>query len=171
MGCAQVELGAGVGLVSIVAGLLGACGVATDREPSVLSVLESNAAQMQLNHPLQTATLRWGESSKPLERAVQRCAAAVGSSQSKGVDLILAADIVFGNDPQIWRQLVDTLDDLSSAGTAVIMAHTPRYPEREKVFWQILGERFLVEQISHVNRESPNTEVYAMRRLKRDEDL
>ena len=43
-------------------------------------------------------------------------------------DLVLASDVVYGNDPKKWRQLVKTMCDLSGANTLVIIGNVQRYP-------------------------------------------
>lgn len=43
-------------------------------------------------------------------------------------DLILASDVVYGNDPEKWRQLVRTMCDLSGPHTLVVIGNVQRYP-------------------------------------------
>lgn len=47
---------------------------------------------------------------------------------SKHPDLVLASDVVYGNDPAKWRQLIRTMCDLSGPKTLVIIGNVQRYP-------------------------------------------
>ena len=43
-------------------------------------------------------------------------------------DVILASDVVYGNDPEKWRDLLWTLKKLSGPHTLAILANMQRYP-------------------------------------------
>eukprot|EP00638_Chattonella_subsalsa_P013665 CAMPEP_0117801176 /NCGR_PEP_ID=MMETSP0948-20121206/14918_1 /TAXON_ID=44440 /ORGANISM="Chattonella subsalsa, Strain CCMP2191" /LENGTH=161 /DNA_ID=CAMNT_0005633613 /DNA_START=48 /DNA_END=531 /DNA_ORIENTATION=- len=84
------EVGAGMGLVSIVAGMLGACIHATDGEETLLPYLEENlqAHSSTMKYQPTSSLLKWGDSS---------CL----EFQEKA-DIIVAADVVFGEDTSVW---------------------------------------------------------------------
>ena len=42
--------------------------------------------------------------------------------------LILASDVVYGNDPKKWKLLVKTMCDLSGPSTLVVIGNVQRYP-------------------------------------------
>jgi hypothetical protein len=43
-------------------------------------------------------------------------------------DLVIASDVVYGNDPSKWTNLVQTMRDLSGPNTLVLIANVQRYP-------------------------------------------
>ena len=91
-----VELGAGTGLASITAALLGATVVATDGDAQVLTLASANA-QDNLGSggaaaSFSTATLTWG---RPLPPALL------------GADVVVGADLTYRRDA--WPALVQTL--------------------------------------------------------------
>ena len=47
---------------------------------------------------------------------------------SKKPDLVLASDVVYGNDPEKWGLLVKTMRDLSGPHTLLIVGNVQRYP-------------------------------------------
>merc|ERR1712039_1164965 len=82
-GKSGVELGAGLGLPSIVASNLGAKMIATDGNDEVLQLLGINTKRNA--HSCQVKTLFWG-SSKPLAELELK----------QKPDFVLAADVVYG---------------------------------------------------------------------------
>uniref|UniRef100_A0A665TMQ1 Si:ch73-244f7.3 n=1 Tax=Echeneis naucrates TaxID=173247 RepID=A0A665TMQ1_ECHNA len=107
-----LELGAGTGLVAIVASLLGASVTATDL-PEVLSNLRANVrrnTQQRCRHTPQVAALCWSydlESTHP--RSHHR------------YDYILAADVVYHHD--FLDELLATMKHFCHPGTTVIWAN------------------------------------------------
>ena len=86
-----MEIGAGLGLPSIVASNLGAKMIATDGDTQLLHLLGRN---MESNAPsCRVEKLFWG-SAKPLT--------ALGLKQEP--DFLLAANVVY--DPEVWDALV-----------------------------------------------------------------
>ena len=123
-----VELGAGLGLPSIVASNLGAKMIATDGDDAQLHLLSMN---MQRNAPsCQVQKLFWG-SAEPLT--------ALGLKQKP--DFVLAASVVY--DPEWWDALLDTIKTLSGSSTLVLFAAGKR---RRKLdvgpFYMALSEEF-----------------------------
>ena len=43
-------------------------------------------------------------------------------------DFVMASDVVYGNDPEKWTNLVRTMCDLSGPNTLVLIANVQRYP-------------------------------------------
>jgi len=43
-------------------------------------------------------------------------------------DLVMASDVVYGNDPAKWTNLVQTMRDLAGPNTLVLIANVQRYP-------------------------------------------
>lgn len=131
-GKSVIELGAGTGLVGIVAALLGARVTITDRQPA----LDSLSTNVKSNLPpavLELATvseLTWGEH---LDRY-----------PSGGFDLVLGADIVYLEDTFI--PLLNTMEYLCSDRTIVLLSCKIRY-ERDNAFLNMLKQRFWVEEV------------------------
>lgn len=136
-GKSVIELGAGTGLVGIVAALIGAKVTITDRQPA----LNSLSANIKSNLPpalLESATvseLTWGEH---LDRY-----------PAGGFDMILGADIVYLEDTFI--PLLNTLEYLCSDSTTVLLSCKIRY-ERDNDFLNMLKRRFWVEKV-HYDKE------------------
>eukprot|EP00066_Takifugu_rubripes_P019247 XP_011608513.1 PREDICTED: uncharacterized protein LOC101077420 [Takifugu rubripes] len=111
-----LELGAGTGLVTIVASLLGASVTATDL-PEVLSNLKANVMRNtrgRSRHTPQVAALIWGhdlETTYPT--SVYR------------YDYVLAADVVYHHD--FLNELLDTMKHFCRPGTTLIWANKVRF--------------------------------------------
>ncbi|XP_056876422.1 uncharacterized protein LOC130518093 [Takifugu flavidus] len=111
-----LELGAGTGLVTIVASLLGASVTATDL-PEVLSNLKANVMRNtrgRCRHTPQVAALIWGhdlETTYPT--SVYR------------YDYVLAADVVYHHD--FLNELLDTMKHFCRPGTTLIWANKVRF--------------------------------------------
>lgn len=127
-----IELGAGTGLVGIVAALLGAKVTITDREPA----LDFLFANVKANLPpdsqgsVVVSELTWGQD---LERY-----------PAGGFDLVLGADIVYLEDTFV--PLLQTLDHLCSDTAVVLLACKIRY-KRDTNFLSMLKQRFRVEEV------------------------
>ena len=127
-GRVAVELGAGLGLPSIVgARVLNLRVVATDGDPDALHLLRENARDNVSEVPdcvgsMRVEELRWG-SRKPLKRL----------GLKKKADLVMASDVVYGSDPEKWRALLDTLKSLCGKKTLAVIANMQRYPLHHKL--------------------------------------
>ncbi|PWA32137.1 protein N-lysine methyltransferase METTL21A [Gambusia affinis] len=149
-----VELGAGTGLVGIVAALLGAHVTITDREPA----LEFLSANVAANLPppagdlVVVSELTWGQG---LERFPEG-----------GFDVVLGADIVYLEDT--FPSLLQTLEHLCSDSTVVLLACKIRY-ERDARFLSMLRRSFAVEQV-HYDKDR-DIRLYEASRLPRRRDL
>ncbi|KAL1282909.1 hypothetical protein QQF64_001712 [Cirrhinus molitorella] len=111
-----LELGAGTGLVSIVATLLGAKMTATDL-PEILGNLMCNLnrnTRWYRRHEPQVTVLQWGYK---LEETFPH--------SSYHYDYVLAADTVYHHD--CLAELLDTMRHFCQTGTTVIFANKVRY--------------------------------------------
>ncbi|XP_049919338.1 protein N-lysine methyltransferase METTL21A [Epinephelus moara] len=131
-GKAAIELGAGTGLVGIVAALLGAKVTITDRAPA----LDFLSANVKANLPpdsqgsVVVSELTWG----------------VGLDRypAEGFDLVLGADIVYLENTFV--SLLQTLEHLCSDTTVVLLACKIRY-NRDTDFLSMMKQRFVVEEV------------------------
>ncbi|KAM9366997.1 uncharacterized protein mettl21ca [Symphorus nematophorus] len=111
-----LELGAGTGLVTIVASLLGASVTATDL-PDVLGNLRANVMRNtrgRCRHTPQVAALSWGYD---LERTYP--------TSVYHYDYVLAADVVYHHD--FLDELLVTMKHFCRRGTTVIWANKVRF--------------------------------------------
>ncbi|XP_069020127.1 protein N-lysine methyltransferase METTL21A [Embiotoca jacksoni] len=149
-----IELGAGTGLVGIVAALLGAQVTITDREPA----LDFLSANVKANLPTDSqgsaavSELTWGEG---LERY-----------SAGGFDLVLGADIVYLE--HTFVPLLQTLEHLCSGTTVVLLACKIRY-ERDTNFLSMLKQRFRVEEV-HYDKQR-DIHVYKASKMVPRQDL
>ncbi|KAM9766771.1 protein N-lysine methyltransferase METTL21A [Menidia menidia] len=149
-----IELGAGTGLVGIVAALLGAHVTITDRPPA----LDFLSANVKANVPPQylenvvVSELTWGEG---LERY-----------PAGGFDLVFGADIVYLEDT--FLPLLRTLEHLCSESTAVLLACKIRY-ERDVNFLNMLRQRFKTEEVYYEKQR--DIHVYKAYKLPPKRDL
>ncbi|XP_031708119.1 protein N-lysine methyltransferase METTL21A [Anarhichas minor] len=149
-----IELGAGTGLVGIVAALMGAKVTITDREPA----LDFLSANVKANLPTDSqgsvvvSELSWGEG---LERY-----------PAGGFDLVLGADIVYLEDTFV--PLLQTLEHLCSDTTVVFLACKIRY-KRDTNFLSMLRQRFRVEEVYYEKQR--DIHVYKSCKLPPREDL
>ncbi|XP_033472002.1 protein N-lysine methyltransferase METTL21A [Epinephelus lanceolatus] len=131
-GKAAIELGAGTGLVGIVAALLGAKVTITDRAPA----LDFLSANVKENLPpdsqgsVVVSELTWG----------------VGLDRypAGGFDLVLGADIVYLENTFV--PLLQTLEHLCSDTTVVLLACKIRY-KRDTDFLSMMKQRFVIEEV------------------------
>ena len=122
-------------------------------DDDVLALLRENVASNALGpgHPPRVAKLAWGDPD-PL--------AALGLARAP--DVVLASDVVYGNDPEKWRRLVRTLSDLSDAKTLVLVGNVRRYP----VNHPLAETRFFEEATAEAfhREEVPAAELHAAHR-------
>jgi predicted nicotinamide N-methyase len=167
-GDSVLELGAGLGLVSIVASCLGASVVATDGDEAILPVLQRNALRnLDSSHvPLNVRQLWWGDA--PAARAL-------GS-----FDMIVGSDLVYGSDSVVgpvareasFAALLCTMWLLSDDGTTLVLAYRER-KSIERLFFSKLWEHFEpagepaeVVQLAG----SSGVEIFTFRRKRRNGD-
>ncbi|XP_072303345.1 protein N-lysine methyltransferase METTL21A [Eucyclogobius newberryi] len=153
-GKTAIELGAGTGLVGIVAALLGAKVTITDRQPA----LDSLSTNVKSNLPpgiseLATVSeLSWGEN---LDRF-----------PAGGFDIVLGADIVYLENTFI--PLLKTMQHLCSDTTTVLLSCKIRY-ERDNTFLNILKEHFSVEEVYY--DEARDIHIFKASKLPKKVDL
>jgi len=130
-----IELGSGTGLVGIVASLLGADVTLTDRE-EVLDILTENVLVNTdpTLHRVRVEKLVWEEILPP--------------SIEQGVDFILGADVVYGENITVFKALVSVLQALSNQRTQIFIAYKPRFPTSETYFFKKANQIFQVTKIS-----------------------
>lgn len=112
-----LELGAGTGLVSIVASFLGAYVTATDL-PDIMSNMKSNlmrSTKGRSRHPPQTAELSWGHDLDVLF-----------PKSHYRYDYVLAADVVYHH--AFLNELLATMKYFCRPGTKLIWANKVRFP-------------------------------------------
>ncbi|KAJ3584755.1 hypothetical protein NHX12_015250 [Muraenolepis orangiensis] len=140
-----LELGAGTGLVGIVAALLGAQVTLTDRAPALALLSANAAANVAADRAVTVSELTWGEG---LERF-----------PAGGYSVVLGADIVYLEDT--FPALLRTLHHLCSGTTLVLLACRIRY-DRDSRFLEALREGFSVEEVHY----DPQRDVHVYRALK-----
>ncbi|XP_059851779.1 protein-lysine methyltransferase METTL21E [Delphinus delphis] len=131
-----IEIGAGTGLVSIVASLLGAHVTATDL-PELLGNLQYNISQntkMKCKHLPQVKELSWGVA---LDKNFPKA--------SSNFDYILAADVVYAHP--FLEELLITFDHLCKETTVILWVMKFRL-EKENKFVDRFKELFNLEEIS-----------------------
>ncbi|KAL4840796.1 hypothetical protein H8958_010276 [Nasalis larvatus] len=153
-GRSAVELGAGTGLVGIVAALLGAHVTITDRKVA-LEFLKSNV-QANLPPHIQSKTvvkeLTWGQN--------------LGSFSPGEFDLILGADIIYLEET--FTDLLQTLEHLCSNHSVILLACRIRY-ERDNNFLAMLERQFTVRRV-HYDPEK-DVHIYEAQKRNQKEDL
>ncbi|XP_055398958.1 protein-lysine methyltransferase METTL21E isoform X2 [Bubalus kerabau] len=131
-----IEIGAGTGLVSIVASLLGAHVTATDL-PELLGNLQYNISRntkMKAKHLPQVKELSWGVA---LDKNFPRA--------SINFDYILAADVVYAHP--FLEELLVTFDHLCKETTVILWVMKFRL-EKENKFVDRFEQLFDLEEIS-----------------------
>ncbi|XP_010984341.3 putative methyltransferase-like protein 21E [Camelus dromedarius] len=150
-----IEIGAGTGLVSIVASLLGAHVTATDL-PELLGNLQYNISRntkMKCKHLPQVKELSWGIA---LDKNFPR--------SSSNFDYILAADVVYAHP--FLEELLITFDHLCKETTVILWVMKFRL-EKENKFVDRFKELFDLEEISSF--PSLNIKLYkAVRKNRRN---
>ncbi|NXD80081.1 MT21A methyltransferase, partial [Halcyon senegalensis] len=154
-----IELGAGTGLLGIVATLLGkdlfcAHVTITDRA-AALEFLESN---VQANLPSElrpravVKELTWGKD--------------LGNFTPGAFDFILGADIVYLEET--FAELLQTLEYLCSEQTVILLSCRIRY-ERDQKFLKMLRGRFSVSEVHY--DYSKDVHIYKAQRGSRKDDF
>eukprot|EP00873_Tetraselmis_striata_P004723 jgi/Tetstr1/424987/TSEL_015457.t1 len=142
-----VELGAGLGLLSCTAALLGAKEVfCTDGDGATLRMAQVNADLLQLSHPgarntIRVRRLKWGEGQE----------GSLGAALP--VDVVVASDVLYVLDnPGAWGAFLRTLLALCSPATVVLLQYTDRGHPRAFVKFMALATRafHIVEVPGHL---------------------
>ncbi|XP_078588870.1 protein N-lysine methyltransferase METTL21A-like [Branchiostoma floridae x Branchiostoma japonicum] len=124
-----LELGAGTGIVGIVASLMGADVTLTDLK-EVLWNLEENVRRNTegCRHTPKVLELTWG-------RGLDRFS-------DKSYDFIIGTDIIYFEE--LHRDLIFTIKQLCRPHTRVLLCHYPRWPSRDKRFLELLQKDFVI---------------------------
>mmetsp|Transcript_35078 Transcript_35078/g.56745 ORF Transcript_35078/g.56745 Transcript_35078/m.56745 type:complete len:231 (+) Transcript_35078:30-722(+) len=144
-GFTAVELGAGPGLAGIVAAILGARVVLTDREP-VVSFMERNISLNGLSKLAVARALSWGD----------ECSEIIELTGGRP-SLILAADVLYLEAE--FSPLLKTLVDLCGPNTTILLANETRRASSEAKFLRMASERFVVSHIAIDEDTIQTTEV------------
>lgn len=149
-----IELGAGTGLLGIVATLLGARVTITDRE-AALEFLESNVwanLPSELHARAVVKELTWGKD--------------LGSFPPGAFDFILGADIIYLEET--FAELLRTLEHLCSEQTVILLSCRIRY-ERDNNFLKMLKGRFSVSEVHY--DYSKDVHIYKAQRHSHNDDF
>jgi predicted nicotinamide N-methyase len=104
-----------------------------DGEQTVVDNMRHNIAQNLPSEPAQRLPAvhvhRWGD--------------ALGAEMPDKPDVIIAADVVYGDGPDEWVSLLQSIDALARANddVLVMISHTTRYTSSERFFHR-LRKRF-----------------------------
>eukprot|EP00927_Polykrikos_kofoidii_P055132 TRINITY_DN49431_c0_g1_i1.p1 TRINITY_DN49431_c0_g1~~TRINITY_DN49431_c0_g1_i1.p1 ORF type:complete len:988 (+),score=167.95 TRINITY_DN49431_c0_g1_i1:50-3013(+) len=128
-----VELGAGLGLPSIVAARLGLRMVATDGDDAVLELLHGNAERSGpppcCEGSLAVKKLLWGPEASTAALGLGDSDGNSVKDIGKSPDLLLAADVVYANDREaLTEDLVTTMLHLCGEDTLILVANVRRFP-------------------------------------------
>ncbi|OQR95226.1 hypothetical protein ACHHYP_00189 [Achlya hypogyna] len=119
-----LEVGSGLGLVGMVCALLGAASVTLTDMEDVVAMLKYNIALNDLDSVAHARALAWGSAVDHLDAPF---------------DVVVMSDVVY--DPTGYAPLVQSLLDVSTPATTMLMAHRSRHPQ-EKDFFDLLGKAF-----------------------------
>ncbi|NWR89033.1 MT21A methyltransferase, partial [Furnarius figulus] len=166
---AVIELGAGTGLLGIVATLLGT------KEPAGLRVLHSTCCA-RVTMTDREAALEFLESNVQANLPSELRPRAVVKELTWGKDLdnfppgafdfVLGADIVYLEET--FAELLQTLEHLCSDQTVILLACRIRY-ERDQKFLKMLRDRFLVYEVHYDS--SKDVHIYKAQRGTRKDDF
>jgi hypothetical protein len=149
-----LELGSGLGLTSIILSSLGAKVLATDGEETVVNQLSRNF-DLNLNkrerENCKSCVHQWGDDFQDIFNCLNQ---PPGWTSPHLFDVIIAADVVYGEDPKIWSLLEQSIQQAvelphsqpSQAYPIILIAQTERYPEKEAFFFRRLGKRFQLRE-------------------------
>lgn len=143
-----IELGAGTGLVGMVAALLGGNVIITDRQKALKYIntnVENNADVLSKLH-IKVADLTWGQSISDFEAPY---------------DVILGADIIYLEET--FEELFKTLLDLAGRETIVLLSCRIRY-DRDNKFLKLLATKFNVKKVLY--NEDTDIVIYKAMKLE-----
>ncbi|CAK4393092.1 unnamed protein product [Aphanomyces euteiches] len=124
-----IELGSGIGLVGMSCAYLGVKTVILTDIDDVAPLLAYNVRLNDLQDQVAVQALWWGTSVEMLEPPF---------------DVVLMSDVVY--DPTGYEPLVQSLKDLSTPSTTILMGHRSRHPQ-EKEFFNLLQAVFTLNEI------------------------
>lgn len=162
-GRSVVELGAGLGLVSIVAALCGAARVAaTDGDAELLETCAANVAANGVEGTVDVRALRWGD-----DKAAARVGGwgfggggggsvgdggagegegGGGVGGARGFDVVLAADVVCVVYEAAFEALLLSLRQLATPASLILLSYRRRHGSEAR-FFELLDESFECEAL------------------------
>jgi len=112
-----VELGAGLGLPSIIASKVGLNKiVSTDGDPHVIKLLRTNIENNCVGTVPRVVKLFWDPESTKSWTLDRLCL-------DRPVDLVLASGVVYGADTRVFDALANTVSNICDDHTVVLLAH------------------------------------------------
>ena len=138
-----IELGSGVGLVSIAAALIGCNVIATDGSPSSIRLLEENIQRYTNEFPVtpRASLLAWGDLDAT-DRLIQQ------EFSGHHPDLIVASDVIYTHSAK--TELANTIKYLCPQGHtgSVLIAHRWRTEIKEEMkFFENFKSEFISEEV------------------------
>ena len=82
----------------------------------------------------------------------------------KRPDVVIGADIVYGEDDEVWRLLIQSIMSIATGDTLVLLSHTRRYAKDERFFRSM---RRFFDALAEIDLSSycgSNTRLYAFRK-------
>ncbi|CAG9311697.1 METTL21A_2 [Blepharisma stoltei] len=147
----SIELGCGLGLISIVLSIMGFQVTATDGNYALLNWTRRNfEANLNDSDRWSIEHLIWGENEHIREKSLEEW------------DLIVGADVLYGEYASMIA-FINTLISLSRSETKIYVAQQIRYPDSEEIFLNELKKSFEIEIIK--NEEFPNIVIYKLAKI------
>ncbi|KAK6057706.1 hypothetical protein COOONC_04738, partial [Cooperia oncophora] len=145
-----LELGAGVGLPSIIAAKLSASKVLATDQPSAISLLRENLIA-NLREEEMTAA-----STVPLDWTAL-------PEEPLSADIILGADLVY--NAEVFEALREVMEKFITPSNSMLMASKIRYP-KDKLFFETLRDDFDVTQV-HYN-DATDVVLFRISKIKKE---
>lgn len=155
-----LELGSGLGLLTISLLLLGSHVVATDGEGSVVEQLNKNVTKNFVEYNVDNNGLEklnyqglvhlWGTDVSPLFNALINATEGCDESNSPVFDVLVASDVVYGEDESVWNLLLNSICQISAKNPKqmwILLAQTERYRDIEDRFYVNAADRLQLVKI------------------------